>query len=164
MRKKKEKKDINHFVFIINDASLQDKVYDEIQSLLVDDQTELSYQDYGSMRYLDNVLKETMRMYTTVPIISREISEDVELRSENTVFFAREISFPIFIEDRYFSGGYTLPAGSLANLILQHMHNNEKYFPNADKFLPERFEKKENIINFAFVPFSAGPRNCIGNA
>lgn len=61
---------------------IQEKVFTEIQSLLADGKTDLTYQDYSAMRYLENVLKETMRMYTTVPIISRKISEDVVLRSK----------------------------------------------------------------------------------
>lgn len=48
------------------------------------------------------------------------------------------------------------------------MGRNEKYFPKADKFIPERFLKQhpfseQNKINsYTFFPFSLGPRNCIG--
>lgn len=55
-----------------------------------------------------------------------------------------------------------MPEGAWANFFLYRMHNDERYFPNPDQFLPERFEKMENIVKFSFIPFSAGPRNCIG--
>jgi len=44
------------------------------------------------------------------------------------------------------------------------LHRNEKHFENPEKFDPDRFleEKKEERHRFAFVPFSAGSRNCIG--
>lgn len=44
------------------------------------------------------------------------------------------------------------------------LHHDEKYFPNPDRFDPERFsdENKENIVPFTYLPFGAGPRNCIG--
>lgn len=59
-----------------------------------------------------------------------------------------------------------MPAGSLVNFNLLHMHNNEKYFPNPETFDPMRFETKtdnDKQVN-AFLPFSAGPRNCIGKS
>ena len=63
---------------------LQEELCAEIQRLLGPDKTELTYEDYGAMRYMENVLKETMRMYTTVPIISRKIEEEVTLRSKTS--------------------------------------------------------------------------------
>lgn len=45
------------------------------------------------------------------------------------------------------------------------LHRDERYFPNPDKFDPERFsdENKGNIKPFTYYPFGSGPRNCIGN-
>ena len=44
------------------------------------------------------------------------------------------------------------------------MFNDPKYFPNPEKFDISRWENSEtkNDLSFAFIPFSAGPRNCIG--
>lgn len=61
--------------------------------------------------------------------------------------------------------GKFYPAGSRLFLMLQRMHKNEKYFKNAEAFVPERHDSLKSSSeanNFAYVPFSAGYRNCIG--
>lgn len=44
------------------------------------------------------------------------------------------------------------------------LHRDPKYFPEPDKFDPERFsdENKHNIQPYTYLPFGVGPRNCIG--
>uniref|UniRef100_A0A6G1RU84 Cytochrome P450 family 3 subfamily A member 4 n=1 Tax=Hypotaenidia okinawae TaxID=2861861 RepID=A0A6G1RU84_9GRUI len=44
------------------------------------------------------------------------------------------------------------------------LHRDPEYWPEPDEFRPERFSKdsKESIEPYAFLPFGAGPRNCIG--
>jgi Cytochrome P450 len=46
------------------------------------------------------------------------------------------------------------------------LHHDPDYFPDPEKFDPERFsdENKGNIKNFTYLPFGSGPRNCIGKA
>lgn len=48
---------------------------------------------------------------------------------------------------------------------IRAIHNDPKYYPNPDKFDPDRFseENKHSIIPGSYMPFGAGPRNCIGN-
>lgn len=57
-----------------------------------------------------------------------------------------------------------LESGQLCLYSVYSIHNDEKYFPNPNKFDPERFsdENKSNIHPGAYVPFGVGPRNCIG--
>lgn len=45
------------------------------------------------------------------------------------------------------------------------IQNDPKYFPNPEKFDPERFseDNKDNIQPFTYIPFGSGPRNCIGS-
>lgn len=63
-----------------------------------------------------------------------------------------------------FSGNYTVPAGTLCIIETYNLHHREDLYKNAHIFDPERF-LPENCIGrhpYAYIPFSAGPRNCIG--
>jgi len=97
-------------------------------------------QDIVCMKYLDCCIKESLRMYQSVPIISRQLGEDVEV------------------------GGHVIPART--NVILPKfiLHRDPQTFPNPNIFDPERFslENQQDRHAYSYVPFSAGPRNCIG--
>lgn len=68
----------------------------------------------------------------------------------------------ISLKSLIFLGGLTVPAGSFIALPCFLTHRNPNYFPNPDAFEPERFLNNKEMHPFSFVPFSAGPRNCIG--
>ena len=61
-------------------------------------------------------------------------------------------------------GGYLIPAGANILLLIRAMHHDPKLFDKPLEFIPERFTKEQSIGRhpYAFIPFSAGPRNCIG--
>lgn len=62
-------------------------------------------------------------------------------------------------------GEYEIPPQVVVVIVPYLLHREEKHFPNPLTFDPDRF-LPENSINrhpYAFIPFSAGPRNCIGN-
>jgi len=120
---------------------IQAKVYEE-QKLLFGDEiknVDPSFQDMQNMPYLDMVIKECQRLYPSVPVIGRQTTEDVEI---NDKLMPKDTTLMIFV----FAMGY-----------------NPKYFPDPYKFDPERFNSDREKTNpFEYVPFSAGPRNCIG--
>ncbi|KAK7869159.1 hypothetical protein R5R35_006616 [Gryllus longicercus] len=118
----------------------QQKVYEELFEIFGDTEREPTTEDLTKMKYLECVIKESLRLYPSVPFFLRELNEDVKIEGINIV------------------------AGTTVLLAPAIMHKNPKYFPHPEKFDPERFTA-ENVRGrhpYAYVPFSAGPRNCIG--
>ncbi|GBP60854.1 Cytochrome P450 4c3 [Eumeta japonica] len=117
---------------------VQKRVYEEQNSVLSADFSRQPYnQELNDMKYLEAVIKETMRIIPTVPKIARQLKEDLQL------------------ED-----GRVLPAGTEAVIYYEGIFFNSDVYPEPHKFNPERFF--EPLHPYAFVPFSAGPRNCLG--
>ncbi|KAL6262605.1 hypothetical protein P5V15_005399 [Pogonomyrmex californicus] len=118
----------------------QEKVHKELEEVFGDSETPATVKELSELKYLDRVIKETLRLYPSVPMISRELVEDVTV------------------------GNYTFPKGITVVLAILLMHRNPVVWPDPDKFDPDRFlpENSANRNPYAYVPFSAGPRNCIG--
>jgi cytochrome P450 family 4 len=58
--------------------------------------------------------------------------------------------------------GSIIPEGVTITLFAYAIHRDPKYFENPEQFNPSRFEKIDGKLPYCFIPFSAGPRNCIG--
>lgn len=99
------------------------------------------YADIASLPFIRMVIDETMRLYPPAWGFSRQALADDEV------------------------SGYQLPRGWLAFVIPYVMHRLPKWWPNPDVFDPDRFlpESSADRPKFAYLPFGAGPRQCIGN-
>ena len=85
---------------------------------------------------------ETLRKYPPVPFLTRECMQTTKLRDTDLV----------------------LEKGLQIMLPIRALHHDPNYYPNPDKFDPERFseEEKSKRPHFTFLPFGEGPRLCIG--
>lgn len=116
---------------------IQQRVFEEVHSVSRDG---MSVIDYSDFKYLECVIKESLRLYPPVPYISRRLIMDVKV------------------------GKLILPKDCEIAIHIFDIHRDPKHFPDPEKFDPDRF-LPENTINrhpYAYIPFSAGLRNCIG--
>jgi cytochrome P450 family 4 len=123
------------------DSEVQEKIHSEIDSVFGDDKSSpVSGEDLKRLKYLECCIKEALRLFPSVPALGRAVKEDFQL------------------------GPYTIPKGVTILISTFALHRDESIFQNPESYRPERF-LTDNISKtspYACVPFSAGPRNCIG--
>ncbi|XP_034996906.2 ultra-long-chain fatty acid omega-hydroxylase isoform X2 [Zootoca vivipara] len=120
----------------------QDQCREEIQNLLRGRETEeIEWEDLSQMPFTTMCIKESLRLHPPVTAISRRCTEDVKLPD-----------------------GKIIPKGNICLVSIFGTHHNPAVWPEPEVYNPHRFEPKalQNQSPLAFVPFSAGPRNCIG--
>jgi cytochrome P450 len=113
------------------------KVQQEVDNALGDRRP--TFEDLPKLKYTLSVIEETMRLYPVAWIIPRAIQE-TELID-----------------------GYRLKPGSTVLICTYTLHRNPEFWENPDQFIPERFLAERTVDRFAYMPFGAGPRLCIGN-
>jgi cytochrome P450 len=93
------------------------------------------------MKYLEQCVKECLRLYPPIQIIGRQTIKEFTVNNK-----------------------YLIPSNSTVYVPLLCVHRDPQSFPNPEVFDPERFSPQmcKNRNPYAFIPFSAGPRNCIG--
>ncbi|XP_052865269.1 cytochrome P450 4d1-like [Anopheles cruzii] len=127
---------------LANNPTVQQKVYDEVLSVVGEDRSRpVTMSMLNDMHYLDLVIKETLRLYPSVPMFGRKMLENTEIN------------------------GKLFPAGANVIILPFFLGRNAEYFPDPEKFDPERFNVEtsaEKTNPYQYIPFSAGPRNCIG--
>ncbi|XP_069342595.1 cytochrome P450 3A8-like isoform X1 [Eulemur rufifrons] len=118
---------------------VQKKLQEEIDATLPN-KTPATYDALVQMEYLDMVVNETLRLFPIGGRLQRVCKKDVEIK------------------------GLFIPKGVVVMVPTHILHWDPKYWPEPKEFRPERFSKKnkDNIDPYLYLPFGAGPRNCIG--
>ncbi|XP_077506301.1 cytochrome P450 4V2-like [Amblyomma americanum] len=151
------KKDIDTIIFGGNDTTTsttswalyllglhpekQAKVHAELDEVFGSDcDRDVTKADVYRLKYLECCIKETLRLYPSIPLIGRHLEEDLVI------------------------DGYRIPKGVNCFINLFSLHKNPKYFKDPESFIPERFLTEEFTTRhpFSYLPFSGGPKNCIG--
>ena len=140
-----------------HDQRTQELAYEEIERTLDGREIEeLTVDDYKKMEYVDAIFKEAMRLYPLVPIIGRFLMEDLNFEVKGQKYF--------------------IPRYTSMIILPREVHRQPDHWPSPERFIPERFlpstetpesdpfykYRPRNRHPFAYIPFSAGPRNCIG--
>ncbi|XP_044261300.1 cytochrome P450 4C1-like isoform X2 [Tribolium madens] len=119
---------------------IQEKIDQELDMIFGNDDREPTLEDVNKMEYLERVIKETLRLLSPVPIIARATDRDIKLDS------------------------CTIPTGSFVLIPIYLISSKSEFWEEPNKFDPDRFllENSSNRHRCAFIPFSLGPRNCVG--
>ncbi|KAJ1521439.1 hypothetical protein ONE63_003109 [Megalurothrips usitatus] len=121
---------------------IQERVWQEVSAVLGEDLSRpVTPEDLAHLGYTERVFKEVLRFYSVVPLFARRCPADVVLPS-----------------------GVLAPRGCQLAVWLPHLHRDADAFPDPDEFDPDRFlpENCRGRHPFAYLPFSAGARNCVG--
>ena len=132
----------------------------ELESILYEEITRQGLDDFSRLEYCKAFILETLRLYPPGPTVSRTLTKDVRL-----------------------SGGFVAPKGTFAFVPIWTIQRNEKLYPKANEFHPERWVKREEseegawqergetdelpdmiapANRRAFLAFSSGGRSCAG--
>jgi len=119
-------------------SDVEAKLYDELDAVLAGRLP--SIEDFPRLKYTEMVFAETLRLYPPAWRIGRHAINDYDV------------------------GDHLIPAGSLVLLSQYVMHRDERYFPDPERFDPERWtaEAREARPQFSYFPFGGGARRCIG--
>ncbi|XP_070493896.1 cytochrome P450 6a8-like [Chironomus tepperi] len=121
---------------------VQDKLRLEIMEKIKNTNWELTYENLHEMNYLNQIINETLRMYTQGVMVLRKAKEDFQVPDSNIV----------------------IKKGSSVWIPTLAFHFDDRFWENPTKFDPERFTQEEiaKRPSFCYFPFGEGPRNCIG--
>ncbi|XP_061401508.1 probable cytochrome P450 6a21 [Musca vetustissima] len=122
---------------------IQEKARQEVRKVFEKHNNEFHYESMREMSYLEQVISETLRLYTVAPLLNRLALEDYEVPGNPK---------------------YVIKKGMPVLIPISAIHHDPEYFPNPKEFNPENFSsqavaERDSIL---YIPFGEGPRNCIG--
>lgn len=127
---------------LAQNQDIQDKVRNEIRRVLAKYNGEITYEALGELIYTKQVIDETLRKHPPVLTVDRMCSKAYKLENENII----------------------IPSGTSVIVSTYGIHYDPEYYPNPEKFDPDRFSPENigNINPYTYLPFGEGPRLCIG--
>ncbi|XP_043498368.1 probable cytochrome P450 4d14 [Polistes fuscatus] len=129
------------FLMVATFSEVQQQVYEELYQMYGSSDPRnvpITLEDIKKMKYLERVIKETLRLFPPAPILGRVLQKEVRV-DENVV----------------------IPKDCSLLLIIFTFHRNDKYWKDPLTFIPDRF-LPGNYDPKCFLPFSAGRRDCMG--
>ncbi|KAL8413532.1 hypothetical protein RB594_004970 [Gaeumannomyces avenae] len=131
------------FHYLARDPGAVRKLRAEMEGLGIENPT---WEELRGMKYLQNVIREALRLFPPVPTNSRDTVRDTVLPRGG----GPDGKLPIFV-----------PKGTPCRYFMHTMHRRKDIFgPDAGEFRPERWEDLR--VGWEYLPFSGGPRICIG--
>ena len=128
--------------YLLKYPDIQEKLRQEILEV-VGDEEDLTFDHIQSMKYMDNVLYETLRKsHPFAHILERECTMDYKIPGTD----------------------YVVRKGEVVNFsfLYERMKESKSSFLNPEEFDPSNFDHSNNPDHFSFLGFGQGPRNCVG--
>ena len=116
------------------------RVHKDVDELFEKYKGKLTYDAIYEMKFLDNVLNESLRLHPPIAFLTRQCVQDSVL--------------PV--------GNVPVEKGVKIYTAIFELHHDPKYFPEPEKFDPERFEREGEVSDATYMPFGKGNRYCIG--
>lgn len=126
---------------LTQNEDLMRRAQEDIKSTYEKHAGELTYESIMEMKFIDLCVKETLRKYPGLPILNRECTKNYHIPGTK----------------------FTIEKGTSIIVSLLGIHRDAQFFPNPEQYDPDRFTDEKRAYNEdMYMPFGAGPRNCIG--
>lgn len=120
---------------------MQDRLREEITNGMDENDCKITYDMLFEFKYLDMIVNEALRKYPPIPVLFRKCVKDYLIPGTDQI----------------------VPKGTRVIVGVYSLQHDAEYFPEPEKFDPERFnhENIKNIRPFTNLPFGDGQRNCM---
>nr|QZP43638.1 cytochrome P450 CYP6A20 [Bemisia tabaci] len=135
---------INTLIYCLYELALNPSIYEklrnEVDSVKETNGGVLTFEATKELVYLDAVISETLRKYPPIGMMQRQCTESFRIPDSSVI----------------------VEKGTYVFIPVYGLHHDPAYFPEPEKFIPERFIEKQSITPYTYLPFGDGPRICIG--
>lgn len=120
---------------------IQEQVVEELRDVMPDKTVDITRTELEKLHLLERCIKEALRLFPVVTLMARKCDMPFKLRE------------------------YDITPGVSIVVGIHRLHRKERYWgPNAHLYNPDNFLPEKVVARhpYCFIPFSAGPRDCIG--